>query len=277
MFRFGVRAKFILVASLLLLVVFAITTFILVRDNTRRLQENLLNEAKAFASLATNPIGNSFIIYKDSGYSRIQEEIVRFTQNSPNITNVAVLGLDGQVLFTQKPGFEPQATPEQASSFESTLIYNDQGDLETIIAPLAEQFGLRRYAVAYEVSNEAIRTAQEQAIKSIALGSLIALLITIVTIYLLANRVLLMPLRKVSQEALAISAGHLDRQIRLEQKDEIGDVAAAVNKMATSLKQNIQELQDLDKMKTEFLTISSHNLRTPISIIRGFLENLRYH
>jgi signal transduction histidine kinase len=45
--------------------------------------------------------------------------------------------------------------------------------------------------------------------------------------------------------------------------------------MAKSLEADIVKLQEADKLKSEFITISSHNLRTPLTVIKGDLEIMR--
>ncbi|MBI2038016.1 MAG: hypothetical protein HYT15_03780 [Candidatus Magasanikbacteria bacterium] len=57
-------------------------------------------------------------------------------------------------------------------------------------------------------------------------------------------------------------------QKEIKQKDELSNLAASLEKANT-------RLQELDKQKTEFLTIASHQLRTPLSILKGYIELIK--
>ena len=66
--------------------------------------------------------------------------------------------------------------------------------------------------------------------------------------------------------------GNLSHTIEVKTKDEVEDLAFAVNQMAQTLRKNIEDLKELDKLKDEFVFLASHNLRTPLTVIKGYIE-----
>ena len=65
------------------------------------------------------------------------------------------------------------------------------------------------------------------------------------------------PLRLLTDGARAMGAGNLEQSIPVTSQDEIGHLATTFNDMAKSI-------SELDRMKSDFVTIASHELRTPI-------------
>ena len=56
--------------------------------------------------------------------------------------------------------------------------------------------------------------------------------------------------------------------------DEIDDLGEAFQDMSSRIKQQIEQLKRVDQVRREFVSSISHDLRTPLSAIRGFLETL---
>ncbi len=68
--------------------------------------------------------------------------------------------------------------------------------------------------------------------------------------------------------------GNLEARITEKSKDEIGLVGSAFNKMAAQNKEYIETIKQYDIQRREFVANVSHDLRTPLTSIRGYVETL---
>lgn len=271
--RISLRFQFTIVIVLVLTLLFAGLSYSVIRLTTNNLRTDLVERSKSFAALATEPIGGSFVTYQDSGLVRIKQEIETFTDQNPTITNVTVVDIQGQTKFTWKEADPLTISTTDASSFEPVYIY-EGGNLTRVIAPFMEDYGAHRYSVVYDVSHASIDASVRQLALAILFIGVCVLLVSLAITYVLINKLFIRPIQKVSEGALIISRGQLTHSIGHGRNDEVGDLVRAINTMADALKTDIIKLQDADRMKSEFMTIASHNLRTPLSIIDGYLDTL---
>jgi signal transduction histidine kinase len=104
----------------------------------------------------------------------------------------------------------------------------------------------------------AIRVASQVSLAVLVLASLLA--------WGLVGRVLA-PLRLLNETARSISETDLSRRIPLTSKDEVSQVAATFNDM-------LDRLESAFTTQRQFIDDAGHELRTPITVIRGHLEVL---
>ena len=126
--------------------------------------------------------------------------------------------------------------------------------------------GRRVGAFVVTVDAGAERDVVTETVQIGGLVSLAVLLLAFGLAYVAAGRVLA-PLRDVTETARAISETDLTRRIEGEGEDEIGRLAATFNAM-------LDRLESAFRTQKEFLSDAGHELRTPITIIRGHLELL---
>ncbi len=74
-------------------------------------------------------------------------------------------------------------------------------------------------------------------------------------------------LRRMRQAAEAVADGHFDQPIPVDSSDELGQLARSFNEMQ-------RRLARLDSSRKEFIANASHELRTPIFSLGGFVELL---
>ncbi len=271
--RISLRLRFLFLLGFLLIIVFLAITLVIVRQNSKTLKADLINQSKSFADLATQPIGQSFVTYQYSGTIDIQQQIQNFTDLDADINQVEVVNTSGKVLFVNNTGTPViHITSNEATALNATYLYNKKGDLRAIVKPYVENFGIHEYAVVYGISYQRVNSSIHSIIASFAALSALIVIASVIIWYILINRLFLRPVAELSRLSLIISKGNLNQQIRLGRNDEIGDLAGAVNAMANSLKADIAKLTEVDQLKSEFMMITSHNLRTPLTIIQGYLD-----
>jgi signal transduction histidine kinase len=263
------------VLIVLMVAVFVAIILLIVRQNTTTLRNNLITESRSFAALATQPIGNAYETYSQSGTIRIEQEIDNFTDLDHDINQVEIIDTNGNQVFTNNALTPIKVNLNDAVAVNPTYLHNTSGNLTAIVQPYIEGYGIHRYDIVYGISYQSVNKSIASIVTSIIALSTGILLLSLLAWYFLINRLFLQPIAKVSHIALQISQGNLDAQMHLKRSDEIGDLAIAVDTMANSLKADIAKLKETDRLKSEFLMIIAHNLRTPLAIIAGLIDNLR--
>lgn len=81
-------------------------------------------------------------------------------------------------------------------------------------------------------------------------------------------RTLTRPIRELTAATRAMAQGHLDQRVTVRSRDEIGELARAFNQMSTDLGRAIQA-------RRQMTADLAHDLRTPLSVLRGYTEGLR--
>ena len=82
------------------------------------------------------------------------------------------------------------------------------------------------------------------------------------------------PLAKLQKAARNIKEGNLDFEIRQESDDEIGQLCQDFEEMRLRLKANAEEKVAFDRENKELISNISHDLKTPITAIKGYVEGI---
>lgn len=136
------------------------------------------------------------------------------------------------------------------------------GEVLLAVKPVRDNGEDAAYVVAYFRDLEQEQMAD--AIRTYALVALLALLLVAVGSWMTAGR-LLRPVRELRDTARDISHTDLSRRIEVTGDDDLSELARTFNAMLDRLERSVA-------MHRSFLDDAGHELRTPITIVRGHLE-----
>lgn len=120
-----------------------------------------------------------------------------------------------------------------------------------------------------------LETSADAANRGIAGFLLLYLAIMACTILILMQfmrRRLFTPLSELAEKMHFFQAGNVELPPLTEADDEIGELAEQFYDMAGRVGHTVTELKELDKVKTDFISIASHELRTPMTSVKGSLS-----
>ncbi len=82
------------------------------------------------------------------------------------------------------------------------------------------------------------------------------------------------PLDRMKDTAARLAEGDLTAKNHIPRDDEIGELAQAMDRMADKLREAALERERLEQTRRDFISNISHELRTPVTVLRGSLEAL---
>ncbi len=103
-------------------------------------------------------------------------------------------------------------------------------------------------------------------VKMFLIASVFSILLSCVIIYLI-TRILARPLKQMSRAAKSFGQGDFSVRVNHHSSDEIGELALSFNQMADSL-------AELEMARKSFIANVSHELKTPMTTIGGFIDGI---
>ncbi len=101
-----------------------------------------------------------------------------------------------------------------------------------------------------------------------------AILLVLVGAIVLLGRLVLRPLAAMSRAAQGIAGGDLDVRLPSSPAREVAEVAAALEGMSAALREALTRQNRLEEERRLFIGAIAHDLRTPLFMLRGYLQGL---
>ncbi len=107
------------------------------------------------------------------------------------------------------------------------------------------------------------------AVRSIAITFIAAAIISILALTVITRNI-----RSVVREVRKFKEGDLSARIEIKGRSELNEFGDAFNEMADTIVQNIEEMKTMDNLRRELVANVSHDLRTPLATIQGYIETI---
>ena len=106
----------------------------------------------------------------------------------------------------------------------------------------------------------------------IAIILILALTASILVLWIYGD--IISPVKKLQEAAKNVRDGNLDFELKPEKDDEMGQLMLIFEEMSSRLKDNAEEKLRNDKESKELISNISHDLKTPITAIKGYVEGI---
>lgn len=230
-----------------------------------KLKLNLIILALGMAVVTLSYVGYSF-------YSEIQ-------MNNKNIQMI----VEGRELLEKLPNQKVTAeSTKNLEEFKSHLFPKQRKDLfgKIINAYSTDKRGTLHGHINNYLSQEHVHYKNMKAqlaylekklmfYSFILFSSVIGLLIIL---KVFSNIKIFSPLKTTTNHMVDFLNGKYSYSFDSPEEDEMGKLQATFNSMAQEVLRNMEELKSLDSAKSDFLNIASHELRTPMTSIKGSLS-----
>src|SRR3954471_3003817 len=148
----------------------------------------------------------------------------------------------------------------------SAVVATGNGRMTLAALPIKDDNLEDRYVAVFADSLSDVQDNVELIRRQVLISGGIALVIAILAGYLVA-RALAARVKRLERAARKVASGDFSQPIRADSDDELGRLAAAFDDMQA-------QLARLDRARKQFIANASHELRTPIFSLGGFLELL---
>lgn len=164
------------------------------------------------------------------------------------------------------------AEGESLSVDEYNMWLNDI--MLTVGEPVYDAQGKVKAVVLLHSPRQGLNKAVWDGLQVLLISLLAALALVMVLSVLLSWR-FTRTLNIMRDNAEQLADRHYEVRNNVTQKDEVGELARTLDVLAERLQLADEESQKLEKLRREFIANISHELRTPVTVIRGSLEALR--
>jgi len=121
-------------------------------------------------------------------------------------------------------------------------------------------------AVLLHISIESLSVDYSDMVRNALIAAAVAMVLGAVLAYFISRRQT-EPLRKINRAVTRFAAGRLDERVDIRGDEELTQLGASLNQMA-------EDLKNLEESRRSFVASVSHELRSPLTCISGYVQGM---
>lgn len=173
-----------------------------------------------------------------------------------------------KALYNQLPKYE-----EMDSTLDGA-IYLD-GESQHLVKQIDFLFPDKGLGTVFIVSNiDGLLPEIKLMMWEMILAGIMIIVFTDAILMMWVYRSVISPLGRLEVATKKIRDGNLDFSLEIEEDDEIGQLCQDFEEMRIRLKESAEEKVEYDKENKELISNISHDLKTPITAIKGYVEGI---
>ncbi|WP_099314261.1 HAMP domain-containing sensor histidine kinase [Clostridium paraputrificum] len=219
----------------------------------------------------------SYLNGKENSKQNELKDCISFVGNS----------MDVDILITDNIGYVYEVSSDKFIENKYTNIGVSQKNMDKLKSGLAIEHGGReimktsphtylkpifqdsyfRGIIVMITSEQSIRSGLKHVYEIVWLSAIVAVIVAAIIIYYFAKKIIINPLNEINIAARRLARGDVGKRVDITSNDEIGELAHSFNVMAESIEES-------DKNRRDFISNVSHELRSPITSIKGFVAGI---
>ena len=286
--RIARHIAFAVVVSLVL------SALVLVVFRHRSVRRNMERSARTYASLISEPLTYLVGFLGSSGKGLLDQQVAQLRELNDDVELLEIVDVRGHVVLRAEGGNvvlfgdgieAPVITDRELlraifglDPTAQQVIEADGSDAYRVVAPVVKQWGEHVYSLVGTFTYANVDRQLRSSLWLSALILAIGLGLTHWVSVTLAGGIT-RDVDRLRAGVLRIQEGRLEERVSINSRDEIEELADAFNLMADELVATIQqlreanrELETLDQTKADLVANVSHELKTPLTALRGYLE-----
>ena len=188
-------------------------------------------------------------------------------------SQIWIINPSGRIIMTTETPLDVNHE-SRVENFDSTITAGSfytvgdffgcfQEEMLSVFAPITSNFKVQGYVVIH-IPMANIRASSESLL-NISYITLAILFLLSLIILIFFTEIVYIPLRKITHATEQYAAGNMHYEFQVESEDEIGYLASCLNYMASEIARSEDD-------QKKFVANVSHDFRSPLTSIRGYLE-----